>query len=137
MAPQTNSYWIVMEYFPQGDLYKLFHDRNWKPLPLNVIRQIMLHISQALIIMHANGIVHGDIKPENVLIASYNKTEASKIKVKLGDFGMSKVARGRNVAKQVARGTDGYVAPEILAQQSDNESQDIWSLGCLFFELLT
>ena len=93
-------------------------------------------ILEALDALHAAGVVHCDLQPENVLLTSSGR-------VKLADFGsaVTVIAGGQTVAaaRGVPRGTPGYAAPEII--QSDVErvgaGADLWSFGCLLFALWT
>lgn len=92
---------------------------------------VMAQLLLGLEFMHTCGLIHRDIKPENVLCFS----EGKDIKVKLADFGMSKYHTYQDPC------TPGVVsaffrAPEILSEISYDYISDIWSLGCLFFEII-
>ena len=96
---------------------------------LDYIRQIC----DALRFAHAAGIVHRDIKPANILVDRTGR-------VKVGDFGLAKLTRA-NLASEhattnVALGTPAYIAPEQWRGQPDHRA-DIYSLGVMFYEMLT
>ena len=81
--------------------------------------------------------MHRDLKPENLLV---NIDQNNKISdLKLCDFGMAcNIYRRRNVPVDFEIGTVGYIAPEVLKQDTDyNEEIDSWSLGVILYQLVT
>ena len=96
-------------------------------------------VCQALDYAHEEHIIHRDIKPSNIFLMADGTT------VKVGDFGISKVldaAAGQNQTTTAEAdggrvGTKRYMAPEILDRKDYSNKADIWSLGCVLFELLT
>ncbi|RPB00551.1 kinase-like protein [Choiromyces venosus 120613-1] len=130
-----NTLYIALEYFENGDLGKHLS----RPLPQETVQKITKQLLEGLEIMHKEGIAHRDLKPENIFVVSMNP-----VWVKLGDFGISKRTQGptpTTLHTQIA--TPAYAAPEVLAPDSNSETSvytnavDIWSLGCVIFELLT
>ncbi|PUU76904.1 kinase-like domain-containing protein, partial [Tuber borchii] len=126
--------YIVMEYLPEGDLTKHLSS----PLPLETVQTISKQILEGLKVMHEKGMAHRDLKPANILVVS-----TSPCRVKLGDFGISKrISPQGNIAFQTHVGTQSYCAPEVLGLDPCSEtsmytnSVDIWSLGCVIYELL-
>ncbi len=81
--------------------------------------------------IHQKDIVHRDIKLDNILI---NKKEEGQYNVKIADFGMATFSSGQLYIKC---GTPGYVAPEILRSEGYTNKCDIFSVGVVFFNLLT
>ena len=73
-------------------------------------------------------IIHRDLKPENIFM---NKN----MEIKIGDFGISKQLNREYTITKNKRGTEYYIAPEILKEGKFNEKSDIWSLGCIIYEL--
>ncbi|PUU79621.1 kinase-like domain-containing protein [Tuber borchii] len=123
-----------MEYFKEGDLSR----HTSTPLPQETVQDISKQILEGLKVMHQHGIAHRDLKPANVFVVSM-----SPVWVKLGDFGVSKRIRAQATTTfhtQVL--TQAYSAPEVLGLDSNSEtsdytnSVDIWSLGCVIYELL-
>ena len=72
--------------------------------------------------------MHRDLKPGNIFLdANYN--------VKLGDFGLSRVMGTESVFAYTHVGTPYYMSPEQISDQKYNEKSDIWSLGCIIYEM--
>lgn len=129
---------FVMEYVEGESLDRhLFHK---SPLSWGETKEILLQLCDALGFAHVKGVVHLDLKPENVLLT---KGEGEKRTVKLIDFG---IALDLNDPEQSAKtetrtfiaGTPHYMSPERIRQGGKvNFRSDIYSLGILMFEMLT
>lgn len=78
--------------------------------------------------------MHRDIKLDNILI---NKKEEGQYNVKIADFGMATFSGGTGGTLYIKCGTPGYVAPEILRSEGYTNKCDIFSVGAVFFNLLT
>ncbi|MEM7011952.1 MAG: serine/threonine-protein kinase, partial [Verrucomicrobiota bacterium] len=127
---------IVMEYVDGTDLHHLIHGSQ---LTKEHVMSWLPQICSALQYAHENGLVHRDIKPANILISS--KGEA-----KVVDFGLAKLADptlrqkadAQLTSPDVAMGTPEYTAPETFQDGAEIDSRaDIYSLGVLFYEMLT
>ena len=120
--------YIAMEYFPGGDLRELIA----RGIAANVAVAILLQVAGALTAVHAQGIVHRDMKPDNVMIRSDGS-------LGLADFGIAKqLESGINRTKHgEVFGTPYYLAPEQALGLPVDQRIDIYSLGVLFFEMLT
>ena len=81
--------------------------------------------------MHSYGIVHRDIKLENIMMSDTTEESVPK----MADFGLSKMIGPNEQAKEPF-GTLGYVAPEILKKQPYSKAVDLWSFGCLVYSML-
>src|SRR3954454_18707762 len=113
---------IVFEYV-DGDNLKEVVDREG-PLPVERVLTLGIQIATALAFAHANGFVHRDVKPQNVLL---NGDSTAKVT----DFG---IARSLDVGKGVTQtgtvlGTSDYIAPEQAQGQAVGERTDVYSLG--------
>jgi serine/threonine protein kinase len=82
--------------------------------------------------LHSYGIVHRDIKLENVMMSDNSEHAIAK----LVDFGLAKIM-GPNEKAAEPFGTLGYVAPEVMKKEPYNFSCDLWSLGCIIYALLS
>jgi eukaryotic-like serine/threonine-protein kinase len=121
---------IVFEYV-EGDNLKEIVEREG-PLALDEVVTLGLEIARGLAFAHERGIVHRDVKPQNVLLNGDGHA-------KVTDFG---IARSLDVEKGVTQtgtvlGTSDYIAPEQASGQVVNRSTDVYSLGVVLFELLT
>lgn len=93
------------------------------------IWRFLIQICQALEVIHDKGIVHADLKPQNVLLSGTNYDP------KLTDFGISqKLSKGYGYVHDQS-GTLPYCSPEVLRGQKYNAKTDIWAFGCLIYEL--
>ncbi|XP_072164685.1 serine/threonine-protein kinase Nek2-like [Diadema setosum] len=130
----TSTIYIIMEYCEGGDLGSLISKckRDRKLLEESFIWKILQQLTVALQECHRRGkgraILHRDLKPANVFLdANHN--------VKLGDFGLARVLHHDNSFAKTFVGTPYYMSPEQMHRQSYNDKSDIWSLGCLIYEL--
>ena len=125
----TDTYaYIAMEYFPGGDLRELIA-RHLSP---QVAVAILLQVAGALTAVHAQGIVHRDMKPDNVMI----RADGS---LGLADFGIAKQTNSDIARTKHGEvfGTPYYLAPEQALGMPVDQRTDIYSLGVVFFEMLT
>ncbi|CAH2350959.1 hypothetical protein CLIB1423_02S09032 [[Candida] railenensis] len=77
-------------------------------------------------------IIHRDIKPDNIFMLNQSETQ-----IKLGDFGLAKMLTSKNEFAKTYVGTPYYMSPEVLMDQPYSPVCDIWSLGCVLYELCT
>jgi len=123
---------IIMEFCAGGDLEKLisFHKKQNAIFPEDSIKDWIAQMASALSHVHSMKIIHRDIKPSNIFITSDGR-------LKLGDFGISKVLENTNDSASTLIGTPLYMSPEVCSNQSYSYKTDMWSLGCVFYELCT
>ena len=86
-------------------------------------------LANALALAHRAGIIHGDVKPGNILITPDNK-------VKLGDFGIARLTTQHSASGQL-RGTPAYLAPEQIQNEFQDQRSDQFSFGVVFYQMLT
>lgn len=122
-------HYIVMELCPGGTLRDLAQREG--PLDGHRVAMIGAHICDALAYADANGVVHRDVKPGNVLIAADGT-------VKVGDFGIAKAAfaKGDVTTTGAILGTVAYISPEQAQGDEPDARSDLYSLGALLYELL-
>jgi len=124
---EENPY-IVMEYIDGESLRDLLRR---KKLNLKEASSIILQVCEGLGKSHQVGIVHRDLKPENIFIDKDGR-------VKILDFGLAKFRSQENITDESTRlGTINYMSPEQLQGQEIDIRSDIFSLGVIFYELLT
>lgn len=119
---------IAMEYFPGGDLKRAMREAFAPKRAMT----LLLEIALALDVIHGVGIVHRDLKPHNVMFRA-DRTLA------LVDFGVSKLAASDNMITLDGEvlGTPFYMSPEQAQGKAVDRRADLYSLGVLFFEMLT
>ena len=127
-----NSFNIVMEYC-EGSTIKSFidsHKRQNHLINKETIYKFIVDICEGLNEIHNKNIIHKDLKPDNLFLTK-------DLKVKIGDFGISKkLYDSRDYARTVF-GPIMYMAPEEMRKEKYNNKIDIWSLGCVIHELCT
>lgn len=129
---QTKIY-IIMEYCEGGDMGSLLKrcKKDQDFIAEDVIWKIFTQIVLALNECHtrkAGKILHRDLKPANIFLDIQNN-------IKLGDFGLARVLNEQSTFAQTHVGTPYYMSPEQITEARYNEKSDIWSLGCLVYEL--
>ncbi len=127
--------YIVLEYLSGSDLRAVLDLEG--PLPVGKAVDCLLQVCEGLAEAHALGIVHGDIKPENVFLNRW--PDGSEV-IKIIDFGISKrMDADRPDPSHGCRfGSPSYMAPEQIIHPDQVDARaDIWSLGVLLYELLT
>eukprot|EP00818_Percolomonas_sp_WS_P008760 CAMPEP_0117445926 /NCGR_PEP_ID=MMETSP0759-20121206/6060_1 /TAXON_ID=63605 /ORGANISM="Percolomonas cosmopolitus, Strain WS" /LENGTH=1113 /DNA_ID=CAMNT_0005238143 /DNA_START=344 /DNA_END=3685 /DNA_ORIENTATION=- len=142
---------IVMEYCDRGNLEEYLREREGKLLSESEIMHIFVQIASALCYVHEKKILHRDLKAQNVFLSS--RLEGGSIShmpknhskhshhnhliVKLGDFGISKILDGTQVLARTMVGTPYYLSPELVNDEPYGMKSDIWSLGCILYNLCT
>lgn len=124
--------YMVMEYI-EGPTLREYLKSNTK-LSVDDTLLIVKLLCDSLSYCHSKDVLHRDIKPENILL---NETDSDSIEIKLLDFGLacsyeSTIAKGDTIA-----GTPQYMAPDVGKGKRYDTRSDIYSLGCMMFELLT
>ena len=122
--------YLVMEYVKGRTTLKDVIKQKG-PLPPNIATQITIRILSALSHAHKNGIIHRDIKPQNILVDSEGL-------IKVGDFGIARVV-GANTLSQddVVMGSVHYFSPEQAKGESVTAASDLYSVGVVMYEMLT
>lgn len=125
---------IVMELVDGDNLAQLL--ARWRgKMPLEQIRTVFADVLSAMDDAHARGVVHRDLKPDNVLVQS----EGGRLRPKIADFGIAKVVEGTTYTVSGALlGTCRYMSPEQVKTPSlTDHRSDIYSLGITLYELVT
>lgn len=119
--------YLVMEYLPGITLRELVREQKRLTVPQTIT--IMDAILSGLAAAHRAGIVHRDVKPENVLLAEDGR-------IKIGDFGLARATTANTASGQMLLGTIAYLAPELVTRGTADARSDIYSLGIMLYEML-
>jgi transcriptional regulator with GAF, ATPase, and Fis domain/serine/threonine protein kinase/tetratricopeptide (TPR) repeat protein len=124
--------YFVMEYVDG-----LHFDEALKGEPLDAVVKLSVQICDALSYIHSRGIVHGDIKPANVLVLKGRREDGSSENagpfVKLTDFGLARMMSEAGIAG----GTHAYAAPEVIRGLPVDARADLYSFGAMLYEVVT
>ena len=138
---RLSGYYIVMEMAQGIDLKSYLKNKVW--LPISVFFQVAKKLASALDYTHSKNIIHGDIKPHNMII-DFDRTRTNGLcDIKILDFGiarLSEIMSSADSQKKSAEfiGTPQYISPEqtqLLPIDADHRA-DLYSLGCVFYEML-
>lgn len=132
---------LVFEYV-DNTLLQILEKNNGKGIRVRCAYKIeelkgyIYQILKALDYLHSQGIIHRDVKPENLLVSKYAKNNFSKGVVKLCDFGFARTMpeEGAPLTDYVA--TRWYRSPELLLTNRYGIPSDIWALGCIIGEMV-
>ena len=120
---------LVMELIEGGTLRELLRERG--PMPPHAVAAVLGPVLGGLAVAHRAGLVHRDVKPENVLISDDGE-------VKIADFGLVRaVAEAKITSTSVILGTAAYLSPEQVGSGNAGPRSDVYAVGILAYELLT
>lgn len=126
-ARDGDTVYLVMEYLPSVTLRReLKHRGTFTPRQAIVVLDAILAALEAV---HSTGIIHRDLKPDNVLLGTDGQ-------VKLADFGLARAVTTTTTTKTLI-GTVGYVAPELVTRTGADARTDLYTVGIMFYEMLT
>ncbi|XP_022736848.1 serine/threonine-protein kinase HT1-like [Durio zibethinus] len=120
---------IITEYLAGGSLKKYLHQQEPYSVPLNLVLKLALDIARGMQYLHSQGILHRDLKSENLLLGE-------DMCVKVADFGISCLESQCGSAKGFT-GTYRWMAPEMIKEKHHTKKVDVYSFGIVLWELLT
>jgi eukaryotic-like serine/threonine-protein kinase len=112
----------------------LYHRLEREKVPPDVAVTVFEQLAEALAAVHAAGIVHRDVKPQNIFLS---EDASGKTRVKLLDFGLARVAGSQITGSGLIVGTPAYVAPEQASGDKVDERVDVYALGLVMYRVLT
>ena len=128
-SSEDGTYYIVMEYVPGGTLKERILREG--PLDPSAAVELGSQVAQALEAAHEKGVIHRDVKPQNVLL-----TDTGDAKV--ADFGIARAANATTTSQpNLVLGTAGYMSPEQAKGEPVGPQSDLYSLGVVLYEMLT
>ncbi|CAJ2642131.1 unnamed protein product [Trifolium pratense] len=120
---------IITEYLAGGSLRKYLHQQEPHSVPLELVLKLALDIARGMKYLHSQGILHRDLKSENLLLGE-------DMCVKVADFGISCLESQCGSAKGFT-GTYRWMAPEMIKEKHHTKKVDVYSFGIVLWELLT
>uniref|UniRef100_A0A8C1QT12 non-specific serine/threonine protein kinase n=1 Tax=Cyprinus carpio TaxID=7962 RepID=A0A8C1QT12_CYPCA len=119
---------VVVTEYAEGELFQILEDDG--SLPENQVCEIACQLVSALYYLHSHRILHRDMKPQNILLGKGGV-------VKLCDFGFARAMSVSTLVLTSIKGTPLYMSPELVEEKPYDHSADLWSLGCILYELHT
>jgi len=118
--------YLVLEYVEGETLYSQLKNQIPQQQIFNIMRDVLSGVTAA----HNEGIIHCDLKPANIMITRQGQA-------KVADFGLALLANNQNKGNEQLAGTPQYMAPEYIETRKHQTVSDVFSLGLIFYELLT
>ena len=129
VGQENDRHFIAMEYLEGQSLRDILQMQG--ALPLRETLEITIQLCEALSYAHAHGVVHRDVKPDNIHLLPGGI-------VKLTDFGIARITAEPSITSQgQVFGTPSYMSPEQVASQNVDHRSDIFSLGITLYEMVT
>ncbi|XP_077361402.1 serine/threonine-protein kinase 36 isoform X2 [Festucalex cinctus] len=125
---ETDTEVVVVTEYAEGQLFQIIEDDG--SLPESQVCEIACQLVSALYYLHSRRILHRDMKPQNIL---FDKNGV----VKLCDFGFARAMSVSTMVLTSIKGTPLYMSPELVAEKPYDHTSDLWSLGCILYELHT
>ncbi len=128
---------IAMEYLPQGDLHRWLEQHSEAPPSRRIIMRLLRQTAEALDYLHAQGLVHRDVKPSNLLLSA-DPSQDENFEIRLSDFGLVAPLKGSGPARDNRLlGSAPYLSPEQAEGLPVEARSDQYSLAVVAYELLS
>ncbi|XP_019385535.1 PREDICTED: serine/threonine-protein kinase Nek5 isoform X3 [Crocodylus porosus] len=128
---ERSNLYIIMEYCDGGDLMKRINLQRGVLFDEDQILSWFVQVSLGLKHIHDRKVLHRDVKAQNIFLSNNGMI------AKLGDFGIARMLNNTMELARTCVGTPYYLSPEICENRPYNNKTDIWSLGCVLYELCT
>ncbi|CAK6953717.1 serine/threonine-protein kinase 36 [Scomber scombrus] len=125
---ETETDVVVVTEYAEGQLFQILEDDG--SLPESQVREIACQLVSALYYLHSHRILHRDMKPQNILLGKSGV-------LKLCDFGFARAMSVSTLVLTSIKGTPLYMSPELVEEKPYDHTADLWSLGCILYELHT
>ncbi|CAJ0941094.1 unnamed protein product, partial [Mesorhabditis belari] len=128
---------LVMEFCNGGDLADYLQQKS--TMKEDTIQHLVIHIARALQAIHVKGIMHRDLKPQNILLCNPGRRSNPPFQdliIKLADFGFARFLDDGVMAATLC-GSPMYMAPEVIMSLTYDAKADLWSIGTILFQCLT
>ncbi|TNN72519.1 Serine/threonine-protein kinase 36 [Liparis tanakae] len=125
---ETETEVVVVTEYAEGQLFQILEDDGH--LPERQVHEIACQLVSALYYLHSHRILHRDMKPQNILLGKSGV-------VKLCDFGFARSMSVSTMVLTSIKGTPLYMSPELVEEKPYDHTADLWSLGCILYELHT
>ncbi|KAK2953063.1 putative MAP3K epsilon protein kinase 1 [Blattamonas nauphoetae] len=137
-SPTSEQLVLFMDYADRGNISDIIKATQSHGAPETLVKKLVFMIAHGLTQLHRNNFIHRDIKPDSILLVYDPST--STVRTLISDYGLLRQVGDSNQSlsniKLTVCGTPLYMSPEALDEEPYDESLDIWSLGCITFELL-
>ncbi|XP_063256812.1 serine/threonine-protein kinase 36 isoform X2 [Prinia subflava] len=117
---------VVVTDYAEGELFQILEDDG--SLPEDQVQTIAAQLISALYYLHSHRILHRDMKPQNILLGKNGV-------VKLCDFGFARAMSIHTMVLTSIKGTPLYMSPELVEERPYDHTADLWSVGCILYEL--
>nr|KAF6337554.1 serine/threonine kinase 36 [Myotis myotis] len=117
---------VVVTDYAEGELFQILEDDG--KLPEDQVQAIAAQLVSALYYLHSHRILHRDMKPQNILLAKDGG-------IKLCDFGFARAMSTNTMVLTSIKGTPLYMSPELVEERPYDHTADLWSVGCILYEL--
>ncbi|XP_073927823.1 serine/threonine-protein kinase 36 isoform X2 [Castor canadensis] len=123
---ETEKEVVVVTDYAEGELFQILEDDG--KLPEDQVQAIAAQLVSALYYLHSHRILHRDMKPQNILLAKDGG-------IKLCDFGFARAMSTNTMVLTSIKGTPLYMSPELVEERPYDHTADLWSVGCILYEL--
>uniref|UniRef100_A0A5F8GTI9 Serine/threonine-protein kinase 36 n=1 Tax=Monodelphis domestica TaxID=13616 RepID=A0A5F8GTI9_MONDO len=123
---ETDKEVVVVTDYAEGELFQILEDDG--KLPEDQVQAIAAQLVSALYYLHSHRILHRDMKPQNILLAKGGG-------IKLCDFGFARAMSTNTMVLTSIKGTPLYMSPELVEERPYDHTADLWSVGCILYEL--